>query len=443
MNPHASAPGLANDDGEQFIGLAPLARMAFAGADLGPLKARLLDRLALNENDANALMDLSTVLQLMGQREVGLSMQALALDIQQLYRLRCSADSAGFRLLAILSPGDLAENNALEFLTEGSDITLDMLYVAPDIPFPATLPDHDLAMVAVCETDRNRPLLKHIETLVKSWPRPVLCAPDRIARLSRDGACALLQSAPGIVVPVTTRIDRQTLESIGRSEAAVTAFVKDGAFPLIARPVDSQKGRGLMKMDNPDAIVDYLETRPENEFYVARYVEYRGPDGQFRKYRIVLIDERPYVCHMAISDHWVVHYMSAGMLESVAKRAEEARFFAGFDDNFARRHHDALLSIAKRLGLEYAGIDCGETPDGDLLIFEVDSGMTVHAMDPVDIFPYKQPQMRKVFCAFRQMLIDASIKHGARNGAGAASSESVVVLNSSPPAPSPEPSNFQ
>jgi hypothetical protein len=151
-----------------------------------------------------------------------------------------------------------------------------------------------------------------------------------------------------------------------------------------------------------------LENRPEDAFYVARYVEYRGPDGQFRKYRIVLIDQRPYVCHMAISDSWVVHYMSAGMVESASKRAEEARFFAAFDDDFARRHHDALLCIAQRTELEYVGIDCGETPDGELLVFEVDSGMTVHAMDPVDLFPYKQPQMGKVFRAFRQMLIDAS-----------------------------------
>jgi hypothetical protein len=32
--------------------------------------------------------------------------------------------------------------------------------------------------------------------------------------------------------------------------------------------------------------------------------------------------------------------------------------------------------------------------------------MTVHTVDPVELFPYKQPQMRKVFHAFRQMLID-------------------------------------
>src|ERR1017187_3002648 len=391
-----------------LIGLARLARLAFAGRDLGPWRVRLLDRLSRNENDANALLDLSTVIQLMGQRDLGLSLQGLALDIQPLYHLRAAARGAGIRLLAILSPGDLAENNILEFLIEASDISLDMLYVSPDMPFPAALPDHDLVMVAVCESDRNRPLLQHLEALLKSWPRPVLCAPSRIARLSRDGACGLLPSAPGMVVPVTTRIDRRNLESIGRSDVPATAWVPDGAFPIIVRPVDSQKGHGLAKVDTPGAIIDYLATRPEDAFYVARYAEYRGPDGQFRKYRIVLIDTGPYVCHMAISDSWVVHYMSAGMVESASKRAEEARFFAAFDDDFARRHHDALLSIAQRTELEYVGIDCGETPDGELLGVEVDSGMTVHAMDPVDLFPYKRPQMRKVFRAFRQMLIDAS-----------------------------------
>jgi len=33
--------------------------------------------------------------------------------------------------------------------------------------------------------------------------------------------------------------------------------------------------------------------------------------------------------------------------------------------------------------------------------------MIVHAIDPVDVFPYKQPQMRKVFAAFRAMLANA------------------------------------
>src|ERR1039458_6738474 len=129
-----------------LIGLARLARLAFAGQDLGLWRALLLDLLLRNQNDANALLDLSTVVQLMGQRDLGLSLQALALDIQQLYSLPCAAGGAAIRLLAILSPGDLAENNILEFLIEESDISLDILYVSPGLPFPATLPDHDLAI---------------------------------------------------------------------------------------------------------------------------------------------------------------------------------------------------------------------------------------------------------------------------------------------------------
>ena len=122
-----------------LIGLARLARLAFAGEDLEPWRACLLDRLSRNENDANALLDLSTVVQLMGQRDLGLSLQGLALEIQQLYHLQAAVAGTGIRLLAILTPGDLAENNILEFLIEGSDISLDMLYVSPDIPFPATM----------------------------------------------------------------------------------------------------------------------------------------------------------------------------------------------------------------------------------------------------------------------------------------------------------------
>src|SRR5579871_5052212 len=128
------APSSSQAPVPPLMGLAPLARMAFAGADLGPLKARLLERLARNENDANALLDLSIVLQLMGERDLGLSMQALALEIQPLYRLTCASASPAVRLLAFLTPGDLSENNALELLIEGSDITLDLLYVAPGLP---------------------------------------------------------------------------------------------------------------------------------------------------------------------------------------------------------------------------------------------------------------------------------------------------------------------
>ena len=47
---------------------------------------------------------------------------------------------------------------------------------------------------------------------------------------------------------------------------------------------------------------------------------------------------------------------------------------------------------------------CAETRDGRLLVFEADAAAIVHLMDPPDLFPYKQPQMRRVFAAFEDLL---------------------------------------
>ena len=64
----------------------------------------------------------------------------------------------------------------------------------------------------------------------------------------------------------------------------------------------------------------------------------------------------------------------------------------------------ALRDTGKRVGV-YKPVASGcETRDGKLLVFETGTNMVVHAMDPPDLFPYKQAQMEKVFGAFAAML---------------------------------------
>ena len=416
MNPDTSTPHPAhNAEPQPLIGLAKLMRMSISGIDLAPLGTQLVARAGTDSGaaDANAFMDLSTLLILRGEKNLALDMQAQALQLQQIYAPPTAAGPTAIRVLAVMGPGDLMANTPLELIVENSDVALDMFYVSSQLPVPPSLPDHDVLFVSIGESDENLPLLKEIESVIKSWPRPVLNMPDRIALLARDSVCALLKSAPGVDIPETARISRQTLEQIGREELAVSAVLADGAVlvdeksPLIIRPVDSHAGNGLAKLENSAAIFDYLKTMTEDEFYISRFADYRDEDGQFRKYRIVLIEGRPYVCHMAISSHWMIHYLNAGMMESAEKRAEEERFMLNFDEDFAIRHKEAFQAIWERMGLDYIGIDCGETADGSLLIFEVDGSMVIHAIDPVDVFPYKQPQMHKVFAAFREMLANA------------------------------------
>ena len=385
--PHATAASLPTP-----IGLASLARMAFAGVDLNPLGRELIARANAHPDDAGALMDLSVLLQLAGDRANGIAVQSQALQLHRVYRQPPAAPAAanGVRLLAFVVPGDFMANAPLEFLLDGSDVALDKVYVGAG-PIHE-IPDHDVAIVAIGESDENRAVLQQLEQLLRNWPRPVLNRPERIARLSRDNASTLLQSVPGVLMPDSQRIARAAL---GRT---------DLPFPIIARPVGSHAGKGLSKLDDAAALHAYLEEHGEREFYVSPFIDYRGADGLFRKYRIVLTDGRPWICHMAISEHWMVHYLNAGMYDSAAKRDEEARAMARFDDEFARRHATALRGVCERVGLDYFGLDCAETRDGKLLIFEADVAMIVHAMDAPDMFPYKQQQMRKVFAGFREML---------------------------------------
>lgn len=394
---------------EPLLGLAPLMRMAYSGVDLTPLGGQMLERAARNAGDNNALMDLSVILQLRGDPATALNLQHQALLTQQLYSLPPAGKKASIRLLALMAPGDLMANTPLEFLIEDTDIALDMLYISPDLPLPEVLPEHDVAIVAMSESDKNRASLQLAEELVKIWPRPVLNLPEKILPLSRDGVSEMLRFVPGVVVAQTQRLDRILLQEIARGDSAITNYLDDGDFPIIIRPVDSHAGHGLKKLDKPQDITGYLQHMPQSEFYVARFINYANEDGLFRKTRVAVIDGKPFVAHMAVSEHWMVHYLNAGMTESVIKRVEEARFMREFDQGFARRHARALHAITTKLGLDYYCIDCSETAQGELIVFEAGNAMVVHAIDPVDLFPYKPPQMQRVFAAFRNLLLHAAL----------------------------------
>jgi glutathione synthase/RimK-type ligase-like ATP-grasp enzyme len=407
MTPNRSAqPAGTLDARPSMMGLARLMTLAFEGADLIPIAQALIERASANEADAEALMDLSTVLQLQGLRDVGLATQAQALQIQRVYELP-AARWPTLRLLAIMAPGDLMTNTPLPFLVSDSDIALTLLYLLPGEPMPRALPAHDVVFIAVSESDPTRALLDQLAEHVPMWRAPVVNRPERIARTSRAQACTLLDGAPGVAMPASARVTRDQLLALAAGTLPVGELLAHGVFPLIVRPVDSHAGHGLDKVEAAPDLSAYLRANAGAEFFISRFIDYRSRDGLFRKYRVVLVDGVPYAGHMGVSAHWMIHYLNAGMTDSADKRAQEAAFIHDFESDFARRHAVALRAIAERVGLDYLVIDCGETADGELLVFEVDPGAVVHAMDPVAMFPYKRPQMDKVFTAFRALLLRA------------------------------------
>ncbi len=388
-----------------LIGNSKLATMALRGADLAPIWNALVKRVEINSQDAAAFFDLATIAYIKGRPEDRAVLRKRAFELSRIFRLPAAHETAdGVKALVFMSAGNYLANMPIEFFLDGSDISLDIVFVAPDLPLPQPLPEHDVAFVAVAESDENQPILRKLTELLRCWPRPVINRPERIAPLTRDGTWSLLKAAPGLTVPINVRIERVTLERLGSNELRIETFLEGSAFPIIARPLDSHLGEGLCKLDNIAAIRSYLLERPESEFCIAPFIDYRQCDGLYRKYRVALIDRHPYAVHMAVSRHWMINYVNADMNKSPEKRAEEARFMADFNHDFAVRHADALRAIADRAGLEYLPFDCGETDDGKLLLFELGTNMIVHSMDSPDVFPYKRPQMEKVFGAFQAML---------------------------------------
>ena len=386
------------------IGFAKLTTMAFGGTDLRPLRDELLAKVAGGTADAGEGLDLSLITQLLGDKQMGMAIQAEVLAFHQLFRSPCAEEKPKLRVLALAAAIDMGGNTPIEFLLEESGIELLTLYVVGGVGMPASLPDHDVAIVIASDSEECREALGIIDSAVPHWPRPILNAPRFVCNLDRDKLHRLLRGIEGLDIPATTSVIRARLSDVAQSDLALADIAAELQFPLIVRPRGSHAGVGLAKLDDRAAISRYLAERPEQEFFVSRFVDYANEDGLFRKYRIVFVEGRAFACHMAIADRWDIWYLNAGMSNSAAKRLEEETFMHTFDIGFGRRHQSALAGMAERVGLDYFTIDCAENQRGELLIFEADNTAVVHNMDSPELFPYKPPQMRKIFDAFAAML---------------------------------------
>jgi hypothetical protein len=386
------------------IGFARLTTMAFRGTDLRPLRDELISKVADGIAGAGEGLDLSLIAQLLGDKQTGLAIQAEVLAFHQLFRSPCAAEKPKLRVLALAAAIDMGGNTPIEFLLEQSGIELLTLYVIAGIDLPVPLPDHDVAIVIASDSEECRDALRIIDQAAARWPRPMLNSPRLVSNLDRDKLHRLISGIEGLDIPATTGVTSAQLSDVARSNLSLADIAAEFQLPIIVRPRGSHAGVGLAKLDDCAAIDRYLAERVEQEFFVSRFVDYANEDGLFRKYRVVVVDGRPYACHMAIADRWDIWYLNAGMADNAAKRREEENFMRNFDSEFGARHQGALAAMIDRVGLDYFTIDCAENKHGELLIFEADNTAVVHNMDSPELFPYKPPQMRAIFEAFAAML---------------------------------------
>lgn len=384
------------------IGLANLTQMAFEGVDLQPLRAELLGQ-CLDDQATGALMDLSVIDQLHGNQELGLQWQTQALLKNRAFSTN-RQHRPHLKLLVYAEPSHIGGNTPIEFLLQNSDVEIITYYPLDGAPCAMDLPAHDVAFCAApADSEQALTFFDTVRKFTATSNATTINLPAAPINLDRDVLETLIADTPSLCMPRTARLQRAVLTR----DAALETI---GGYPCIIRPVGSHAGAGLQKLTSASDLGAYLETQNAETFFVSEFVDYASAhDGSFRKYRIIFVDGQAFPCHMAIAKQWDLWYLNAQMEEFAEKRHEEAAFMDSFAQTFTTRHQAGFQALTDGIQLDYFGIDCAETPDGKLVVFEADNALIVHDMDSAVTFPYKSRHMQRIFSAFQEMLERKSI----------------------------------
>jgi glutathione synthase/RimK-type ligase-like ATP-grasp enzyme len=178
------------------------------------------------------------------------------------------------------------------------------------------------------------------------------------------------------------------------------------AFPLLLRSPGFHGGEHFLRIETAEELPAALEALPGRELLVMQYLDARGFDGKFRKYRVMMIDGQLYPLHCAVSSHWKIHYFSAEMEDYPEHRAEDAAFLGDMPAVLGPRVMAALQAVQAALGLDYGGIDFGIDAAGDLLLFEANATMVILPPGEDARWDYRRPAVERACRAVHTMLVE-------------------------------------
>jgi tetratricopeptide (TPR) repeat protein len=262
------------------------------------------------------------------------------------------------------------------------------------------LPDYALVLNAIGDADIAMDSYPSVAAFLGRNKRPVLNPPERVAATFRSRLAETLAGIADVFAPRTVRLASADIAAKGLAGAVAAAGMRP---PVLARPVGLHGGAGLaLALDAAGlAAVDLTNA---GDVYVTAFVDYRSPDGFYRKYRVIYVDRKAFPYHLAISRNWMVHHRSSEMADDPVRKSEELAFLRDPAAAIGARAKAAIEAIGRRLDLDYGGIDFGLTADGQVLVFEANATMLTHLEAEDGPFAAKNPFVRPIIDAFQAHL---------------------------------------
>jgi glutathione synthase/RimK-type ligase-like ATP-grasp enzyme len=362
--------------------------------ELESLRSLAYDVLRRDPAARDAHLRLYEVEQMLGSPQAAIGHLRMALRASRIVTLPAAQLPAQLSVLALTRVAPWEANTPLELIVDADRVTLHRYYIddTDTALGDEALPPYDVLFNSIAESDAAANALRLARAFADRAGREPMNAPETVARIGRTDVAARFAASATIIAPPIERA------------SAAELLARPIPAPLIVRPVGSQAGIGLARIDDAAALRAYLAERSDPQYFVMPFVDYSNDDGFFRKYRVMFVEGKPYACHLAISPRWMIHYYNAAMAEHQWMRDEEARFIANLGAVFTGTLAEALREIAAAIPLDYFGIDCAIARDGRLLLFEADAAMLVHGTDPSDLYPYKRAGFERIQSALNAAL---------------------------------------
>ncbi len=359
--------------------------------------------IARDPTDVEAHVELGAILARAGRRAESQAMFATAARLRGTIVEPCVTGERQARILVLCAQG--AGNVPTKFLFDHDRFETVTLHLPPpeageDMEAAiAALPACDIVFSALGDGDEDDPVMAQVDDLLGRLGLPVLNPPRMIPPTARHRLPETLAGIDNLLVPATRRVERSVLEQL-----AATLGDEAGA-PVLVRPVGSHGGHDFVRVGTASELAGYLGDAPQDEFFVSPYVDFRSPDGYFRKYRFLFVDRKVYAYHLVVHDDWLIHYFRADMDAHPWMKPEEEAFLADYGAAFPAPLARAVQEAAIRLDLDYGGMDCAVTADGRVLVFEANACMLLHLYDSPETFPYKHRYVPPIVGAVGDMVL--------------------------------------
>lgn len=205
--------------------------------------------------------------------------------------------------------------------------------------------------------------------------KPVINHPDKINQTKRHHIYELLHEIPGLYCPKTIMVTPQT-----RDELASYVLEQFADQEVIIRESGTHGGETMLRWQpqRPVSELDIFSIDGKRSFYISEYVDTALSDGLYRKYRIAVVDGVPFIRHLLIHEHWMVHASARRFMHTRKDlRQEEIDCLVRFPTDLKCKIAEVVEAIYLALGLDYFGIDFAINNQEQMVIFEVNANMNM------------------------------------------------------------------